>query len=224
MALHREPAPPVSESELLKRAASLAGLTLGQVAARFGLECPGDRRRTKGWTGRLMEISLGASAGSLPLPDFQAIGVELKTIPVNARGRPAESTFVCMVPLMENAATWDNCVVRRKLRRVLWMPVESAPSIPPAARRIGSAILWTPSAAQEKLLRADWEELTEMIALGELQAIGSRHGRVLQIRPKAANARSLTPAPDSDGAPSQTLPRGFYLRASFTAQILDTLP
>ena len=221
MAQRDEPAPPVSEQELLQRAAALAGLTLGQVAAQRGLQCPADRRRAKGWTGRIMELCLGASAGSLPQPDFEMLGVELKTIPLNQHGRPAESTFVCMVELNRGAAQWRDSLVRRKLQRVLWVPVESAPSIPPASRRVGSAILWSPSPAQEQLLRADWEELTEMIALGDLDAVSSRHGRVLQIRPKAANARSLTRAADNTGAPSRTLPRGFYLRPTFTARILN---
>lgn len=214
---------PRSEEQLLERAAALAGRSLGQVAARFGLTIPADSRQRKGWTGQLMELCLGADAASLPQPDFQEIGVELKTIPINALGRPKESTYVCMAHLVEDAGTWETSLVRRKLQRVLWMPVEAAPAIPIASRRVGSAFLWSPSVIQESMLRSDWEELTEMIALGELDNISSRHGRALQIRPKAANARALTRAFNSDGAPAATLPRGFYLRTSFTAAILHDL-
>ena len=100
------------------------------------------------------------------------------------------------------------------------VPIEFDPRIPFPARRIGSAVLWSPDASEEAALRADWAELTGMIALGELDSLSARHGQCLQVRPKAANARSLTPAADGDGAPGRTLPRGFYLRARFTGSIL----
>ncbi len=37
-------------------------------------------------------------------------------------------------------------------------------------------------------------------------------GRVLQIRPKAANNKALTEAIGEFGQPIMTLPRGFYLK------------
>jgi DNA mismatch repair protein MutH len=41
------------------------------------------------------------------------------------------------------------------------------------------------------------------------------------VRPKAANSRSRRVARDEDGARFATLPRGFYLRATFTAGIIE---
>ena len=165
---------------------------------------------------------LGASAGNLSEPDFQLIGVELKTLPMGASGKPKESTYVCTVPLTDTAGlTWETSTVKRKLNRVLWLPVEAAPNLPLAQRRFGSAILWSPDARQEAVLRDDWQELTDMIGMGELDRISSHYGRYLQIRPKAANARALGQAYDEEGLPAATLPRGFYLRTSFTRQILE---
>jgi DNA mismatch repair protein MutH len=112
--------------------------------------------------------------------------------------------------------------VRRKLARVLWVPVEAAPAIPLARRRIGTPLLWTPSPAEEAVLQADWEEHMELLATGRLHELDARAGEYLQVRPKAANARALAPAPDEDGAPAATLPRGFYLRPALTRRILRT--
>ncbi|MFB0975307.1 MAG: DNA mismatch repair protein MutH, partial [Tolumonas sp.] len=42
----------------------------------------------------------------------------------------------------------------------------------------------------------------------------------LQLRPKAASGRSLTLAIGKDGTLIQTRPRGFYLRSTFTRQLL----
>ena len=78
--------------------------------------------------------------------------------------------------------------MRHKLSRVLWVPVEGARHIPLAERRVGSPLLWSPSEEEERLLRADWEELMDMIVLGKVEQITARHGQVMQIRPKAANS------------------------------------
>lgn len=212
--------PPQSETELLQRARCIAGLTLANLAAELDRPVPADLRRHKGWVGQLIEAHLGASAGSTAQPDFPLIGVELKTLPVDRRGLPRESTYVCTVPLEAAGERWEACWLRRKLARVLWLPVEADKAIAIGERRIGSALLWSPSATEEALLRRDWEELMERVALGELDQISARHGEVLQIRPKAADSRALRHAPGYDGERILTNPRGFYLRAAFTTAIL----
>ena len=213
--------PPVSETELLEKANGIAGQTLQQIARLHNISVPENLKHCKGWVGELIETSLGATAGSLPEPDFQHIGVELKTLPVNKKLKPSESTYVCTVPLTHNQnITWESSLVKIKLSRVLWVPVEAEPEIPMAERRVGQPILWSPDPAQEKVLRHDWEELTEMIILGDLDKITARHGEYLQIRPKAANAKILRDGIDQEGNRILTLPRGFYLRVTFTQQIL----
>jgi len=99
--------PPETEAALLQQAQRLAGYSLGELAALAGLPIQADLKRDKGWTGVLLELWLGASAGSKPEQDFAALGVELKTIPVDSQGRPLETTFVCVAPLTGNTGiTW----------------------------------------------------------------------------------------------------------------------
>jgi DNA mismatch repair protein MutH len=51
--------------------------------------------------------------------DFAALGVELKTIPIDSQGKPLETTFVCVAPLTGNTGvTWETSHVRHKLKRV----------------------------------------------------------------------------------------------------------
>ncbi|RPH27233.1 DNA mismatch repair endonuclease MutH [Buttiauxella warmboldiae] len=213
--------PPENEQILLAQAQKLAGYTLGELAALAGLPIPKDLKRDKGWIGVLLELWLGASAGSKPEQDFAALGIELKTIPVDRLGRPLETTFVCVAPLTGNTGVvWETSHVRHKLKRVLWVPVEGERQIPLAERHIGSPLLWAPSPAEERQLRQDWEELMDLIVLGQVERITARHGEVLQLRPKAANSRALTHAVGADGSPILTLPRGFYLKKNFTAALL----
>lgn len=216
------PQPPQSEEELLTRARLLAGLTLSELAIKYNQDIPKDTRHAKGWIGQLIEMTLGATASSLAEPDFQLIGIELKTLPLTASGKPKESTYVCTVPLTNlHEQNWQNTWLRRKLQRVLWLPIEADKAIPLAERHIGSAILWSPNKSEYEQLQQDWEELMELVCLGKLDQISSHMGHVLQIRPKGANAKSLTTTLDEDGNTIQTLPRGFYLRPEFTQRILQ---
>ncbi|UPQ87552.1 DNA mismatch repair endonuclease MutH [Vibrio sinaloensis] len=213
---------PQSEQELLDRAIHIAGISFQELADEAGIPVPADLRRDKGWVGQLLEWHLGATAGSKPQQDFEQLGIELKTIPISYTGKPLETTFVCVAPLIGvHGLTWETSHVRNKLSRVLWVPVEGEREIPLAERRVGSPLIWSPDQDQEAQLKADWEELMEMIVLGRVEQINARHGEVLQLRPKAANGRVLTEAYGSSGKPIKTQPRGFYLRTQFTAQILE---
>ena len=110
--------------------------------------------------------------------------------------------------------------MRRKLARVLWVPFEGDRAIVLPDRRIGTALLWSPSHAEESALAKDWETLMDRVVLGKVEEISAREGEWLQIRPKAANAAARRLAIGASGALEPTLPRGFYLRPSFTAAIL----
>src|SRR5690606_39947645 len=87
------------------------------VATVLGMAVPENLRRNKGWVGQLLEAALGASAGSQALQDFPELGVELKTIPLDANGKPLETTFVCTTPLLDvHQLTWETSTVRNKLQ------------------------------------------------------------------------------------------------------------
>lgn len=213
--------PPRSEAELLERATRIAGEKLGTLAARLGIVAPETLTRHKGWVGNLIERALGASAGSRAMPDFETLGVELKTLPVDSTGRPLESTFVCTIPLAEiGEVEWHASRVRRKLMRVLWMPVEGVRELKVPERRIGAPVLWSPSDEELAALRSDWEDLAGLIGRGAVESVTGHLGKCLQIRPKARNSHARRRGVDADGARLVTLPRGFYLRATFTEAIV----
>jgi DNA mismatch repair protein MutH len=141
---------------------------------------------------------------------------------VSADGRPLETTFVCTIPLSRMAhEEWEQSRVFEKLRRVLWIPVEGTRATDVAARRIGTALLWSPSVEEERDLRFDWEELAGMIGGGRVEDITGHLGRYLQVRPKARDSHARRRGVGHDGAGISTLPRGFYLRTSFTSRILS---
>lgn len=216
------PPPPTSEAELQQRVDALAGLQIAELAEQCGIQVPADLRHHKGWLGDLAERALGCDAASLSEPDFMSLGIELKTLPVNDKGQVLESTYICSVPLKHTAEChWRTSCVYKKLHHVLWLPVQASPEIPLAERYIGTGLLWRAPETALVALEKDWQELMSLITLGEFESLSAQHGDVLQIRPKAANARVLVEAMGPDGTLIQTLPRGFYLRAQFTNQLLQ---
>jgi DNA mismatch repair protein MutH len=208
------PAPPSDEAALLERALALAGLRLGEIA-------PAGPAGHKGWGGEVVERALGVTDPGHDGPDFPALGIEVKTLPITASLQPLESTHVCTLnPAQDAGSHWADSRVRAKLARVLWVPLLVPPDATPSERIVCQALLWSPDTAEEAQLRADWEELMERVACGQLGETTARIGEWLQLRPKAAHGRITAPGFDAEGGFEPQLPRGFYLRPAFTARIL----
>jgi len=216
---------PTTETELLERCALIEGLSFSQLASLTQTPIPVLPSRRKGWAGQAIEVALGATAGTKSLPDFHHLGIELKSIPLNEQGKPAESTFITTIPLLRiHHQTWPESQCYQKLKRVLWLPLEGAKHIPFEQRRLGQALIWSPNAEEERVLASDWQELSTMIGTGRLEEIDASMGEYLQVRPKGANAKSLCYGFDAEGNKVLTLPRGFYLRSRFTACIAGLMP
>jgi DNA mismatch repair protein MutH len=211
---------PFSEDDLRARADWIAGRSIDDIAAAIGVAAPPVGLRGKGKVGGLIEKVLGAESRSLAAPDFPRFGVELKTIPVDSRGAPRESTFVCTISLADaERAEWETSVARAKLGHVLFVPIVVDPE-GLLARRIGTPFFWRPTSSQEAVLRADFEDAMGIIGAGGIEALTARGGRWLQVRPKAATGSVRTVSFGPEGEWIATVPRGFYLRASFTRALL----
>src|SRR5262245_66100292 len=109
---------------LLSHARALVGVELAELADGLGLPVPPGRVRTKGWSGQIIEHELGVALGGARGPDFAALGVELKTVPVDAALQPRESTAVCQIdPVAIAAESWETSYVRHKLAREVFRAV-----------------------------------------------------------------------------------------------------
>jgi DNA mismatch repair protein MutH len=188
---------------------------------------PAGRVRSKGWSGRIVERELGVDDGQASGPDFAALGVELKTVPVDRDLLPMESTAVCHIdPIAIAGESWATSYARRKLTSVLFIALEvpehTRPSEPSVGdRRVAAVRLWTPSADEEGLLRADFELFVrDYFRCGRAAEITGHLGRVMQVRPKARRASDLRFAFGSDGKPTRIGRSGFYLRPAFVCGIL----
>lgn len=193
----------------------------GAVAESLGVATDGEAVRTKGTPGAILELVLGATGGSQAKHDFPELGVELKTIPVDGRGVPVESTYVCTLSLSDaETQEWETSWVRAKLSRVLFVPLVAEGDVPWRERRVGEPVLWSPTAEQEAVLRGDFDDVVGLIGVGRIEDLTAHRGRWLQVRPKARNGSVRTVAWGADNEAIATVPRGFYLRTKFTGAIL----
>ncbi|MCA9587745.1 MAG: DNA mismatch repair protein MutH [Myxococcales bacterium] len=216
-------AAPRTEHELLARARALEGRTLGDIAADLSASVPDDPVHAKGKLGTLVERALGADGQPGKAHDFTALRVELKTVPVSAEGHPVESTYVCTLSLTDaDAQEWETSWARAKLSRVLWVPVDAKPR-DWRARVVRAARLWSPSPDEEATLRGDFDEIVGIIGVGRIEELTAHVGVALQVRPKARDGSVRTRAFGAEGEAIETIPRGLYLRTSFTGAILRGL-
>ncbi len=197
--------------ELLARARAFAGYAVGDVdvdARAFG---------GKGAVGMRLEAALGLKPVHDDVDDPIG-GVEVKTLPFRLRddgAKVTEATFVtsASVPMLMHE-TWETSRVKKKLSCVLFIPIETT------SQRIGTAFLYTPPPDDEAVLRADWEDLADLVTQGLGFAIRSQRGAVLHLRPKAKDASVTTATTTADGDDVVLRPQGFYLRARFTEGLL----
>jgi DNA mismatch repair protein MutH len=211
---------------LLRHARALVGVTLADLADGLGLPVPVGAVRTKGWPGQIIERELGGGEETGRGPDFAALGVELKTVPVDQDLAPRESTAVCQIdPIAISGESWETSYVRHKLACVLFVGLEVPPGAPGVGdRRVAAVRLWSPAPAEERLLRADFELLVrDFFRKGRAAEITGHQGVVLQVRPKGRNAEDRREAFGPDGAPVRIGKCGFYLRPSFVGPIVRGL-
>jgi DNA mismatch repair protein MutH len=196
--------------ELLHAARRLAGLEVTSVAGRG-----------KGGVGQSVERALGLSPRFDEVDDPDS-GVEVKTLPVRLCDDVATVTEVTFVttatPESLITETWLTSRARRKLRRVLFVPVVHDDN---DIVRFGAAFYWQPTPADDAVLRKDWEDLSDLVARGLGFAVTSRRGRWLHLRPKARDAAHTRRAGTVDEDGVVVRPQGFYLRRSLTQRVLE---
>lgn len=214
---------PETFEELMVRLDSLIGKNLAELAKLMDVPLPPSSTRGKGFAGALIELCLGASAGNLPQPDFPKLALELKTMPLDCRLCPEESTFVTHAPLlgMRNVR-FEDTVLYKKLSRIVFVFIESAKEVALPERRVLGYTFWSPDDRVKEILKNDFEELMELVNTGHIEDITARIGTIIQMRPKSASGLDLTECVGPDGSLIKTRPRGFYLRRSFTKQIVES--
>lgn len=216
---------PQSVATLQERLEHILGRSIAELSALALLEPPRQSSGAKGYVGQLIELFLGAHSHNRPDPDFIDLGIELKTMPVGFDLMPQESTFVCsatinprfMVPFTQSA-------LYHKLKHVLFVLILAPKSVKLTLgeRRVLGYFFFQLQEPYFKTIETDYNEFQEMIFAGHAREIDGSMGTLVQLRPKATHANEVICITDSEGNRTYTKPRGYYLRTSFTRELVNT--
>lgn len=210
-----------NENHLLKHAKSMHDHSINDLSIKYNIQLK-ENKKNKGYLGNIIENFFGLKNNNKPIKDFDSLGIELKTIPINNRGIPLESTFICSVPLIKNSGLiWNTSYVRYKINRILWVPIEKNKSTNIREYRVKYPFLWSPNYEEEKKIKTDWNEIMDMIVLGKINKINSKYGEVLFVKTKTNSKKNYTQAIGENGQPIFTIPKGFYLRKKFTYLLIN---
>ncbi len=221
---------PQSMEVLLQRLKHIMGRSIAELSALAQLQVPLSSSSAKGYVGQLIELFLGSTAHNLPGPDFIKLGVELKTMPVGYDLMPQESTFVCSADISAKSfIPFTQSDLYHKLKHVLFVLIFAPRNSTGSAsnsigqRRVLGYFFFKPNQQQLGQLEADYNEFNEIIFAGRAHEIDASYGNLVQLRPKGMSGKDVVPIYDSEGHLTFTRPRGYYLRTSFTRNLMQTV-
>lgn len=214
-------AAPENLDELEQRLNSIMGRSIAELAALAQVPLPYHNSMAKGFAGQLIEIFLGAHARNLPVPDFEKLRIELKTLPLNADLKPQESTFLCSANLgNDRFVPFNQSALYHKVKQILFVLLFAPSGAPMGIRHILGYFYFRPDAATLNLIETDYNEFFELVTSGRTNEIDGACGNIIQMRPKAATSKDVVPYRDATGHIRYTIPRGFYLRTEFTRNLV----
>jgi DNA mismatch repair protein MutH len=151
--------------------------------------------------------------------DFQRFGVEIKTVPVDSSGRPVESTsFPTFIHEELAFETWEDSDLLGRLNRILFILIERAKGQPQEEAVVRRAFFWSPSEAELRAIRMEWEQFRDLIVQGHAAHLPKASETVyIHVRPKGRDAR------DRDLAPGgvDVIRKCFWLNDRYVERIVD---
>ncbi len=75
---------------------------------------------------------------------------------------------------------------------MLWIPIEGERNDSIGATACRAADFMATECGRGGAVKQDWEELMDLIVLGEVKKIDARIGEVMQLRPERSNNQALT--------------------------------
>lgn len=220
---------PNDEQQVIARARSLVNKTildvlrLSEAKARENLD-----PRNKGEIGNIIqEFWFGLVPNSSEEPDFQAIGMELKIIPLEQRRQGLtvkERTKICAINyfhLIEEE--WESSHAKKKLEKILFVYFHYN-NKNKLLSKVMNVDVWELKCIPERLIiRADWEGVKRRVEDGSAHEISESQSRIL------AASRAGSGGVGEDGHPKDevkqpnnasvpALKRAFSLKQSYTKQ------
>lgn len=171
--------------------------------------------------GNLVEWFLGKPPNNSDEPDIPELGIEVKTIPLELRGKgvkslgPKEPTSLTMIDFARVAEQdWNEAYVRKKLQRILWVPyVHNYDD--KREHTFCEPFLWTPPEGDVPQLKEDYGVVRAVIREGRPHELSEQLSVVLAARRKGQKGSTTT----YSGVRAPT--RAWALKSAYTGALLN---
>lgn len=208
---------------IVSYAAQLVGKTLRETTGVQHIDSMATR---KGTLGNAIEYYyFKFNPNSDPNPDFNEVGIELKTTPLKRTKKgdivSKERLVLSMINYMEVVnETWETSAVIKKSSKILLLSYLYDPDLDPVDYEFYLAELWSIPEEDLYTIRRDWETVVDKIRRGLAHEISSGDTLYLEACTKAANSEVRRPQPFSD-IPAK--PRAWALKQSYMTTVTKKL-
>jgi DNA mismatch repair protein MutH len=201
-----------SYNEVRQALDPVVGVPFRELARSLGLSLPSDPKKRRGVGGELVETLLLIAKNSIPKPDLERLGTEVKSIPLNTLSRPREWTKITSFNLSKTKSESDfrRSSVFSKLRSILFVPVMKVDNRVPDFWYLRPPFLWLPTDEQLQTLDDDYSAIHTAAIAEDWSKLSGGPGTFLTL-----NTSSSTTAGMSESAKG----RAWWLKGELTRQI-----
>jgi DNA mismatch repair protein MutH len=180
------------EAVTLARLESIEGQTIAAVAASLGRQVG----RGKSAAADVIRALVGQKAKGR-IGDFDRFGVELKTLPIDRRGRPVERTsFPAFVHEELAFETWEASDLLGRLNRILFVPLYRDKGQEQATAVVRPAFFWSPTETELVGISEEWSRICDLILAHKSRDLPKEsQTRFIHVRTHGRNSRDQEPAP-----------------------------
>jgi len=203
-----------SYNEVRQALDPVVGVPFRDLAPVLGISLSQDPRRRKAAGGHLVESLLAIARNSIPRPDLERLGTEVKTLALNTHSSPRENTKVTSFNLVHVKAESDfrRSTVFSKLRSILFVPIMKADNNSPDFWYLRPPFLWLPSEEQLTQMDKDYERVHSAARAEDWTRLSGRTGRFLTL-----NTSDSTTA----GKPAELKRRAWWLHAELMREVCE---
>jgi DNA mismatch repair endonuclease MutH len=203
-----------SYNEVRQALDPVVGVPFRDLAPVLGISLSPDPRRRKAAGGHLVESLLAIARNSIPRPDLERLGTEVKTLALNTQSRPRENTKVTAFNLAHAKAEGDfrGSTVFSKLRSILFVPVMKAHNDSPDFWYLRPPFLWLPSEEQLEQMDEDYEQVHRSAKAEDWTRLSGRTGRFLTLNTSDSTTAGKSP---------ELKRRAWWLHAELTREVCE---
>lgn len=203
------------EQRLMTRLTQHEGKTVDQIQRRIKRKAP---LKPKNRADILSRLMLGSDVGTRPVMELERLGLTLKSVRVNSQLKPYQSMSFGLINFSTVVdESWETSKWREQVSRILFVVFEG-PSDAWGDLTLRGSFIWSPTRAEELVLKAEWERAVSLIRTGDIKKIpGQSESVAVHVRPKSTK-----------GAVPKALPSGgrwvgssFWLNRPFVQAILQ---